>query len=213
MADTLVQEPETTEAGSLAHPLMTYEEFLEWADEDTYAEWVNGEVVELSPASNVHQNIADFLTALLRHFVEHFDLGVVRSAPFQMKSGPNLPGREPDILFVATENLHRLKPTYLDGPADLVVEIISRDSRGRDRGEKFYEYEEGGVREYWLFDPERKDAHFYQRGSDGFFRLATLSDDGLYHSSVLEGLWLNANWLWQEPLPTLMSVLKEWGLA
>jgi hypothetical protein len=30
---------------------------------------------------------------------------------------------------------------------------------------------------------------------------------------VIEGLWLKVDWLWQDPLPTLMSVLKEWGLV
>jgi hypothetical protein len=29
----------------------------------------------------------------------------------------------------------------------------------------------------------------------------------------LEGLWLKVEWLWQEPLPPLMSVLKKWGLV
>jgi Uma2 family endonuclease len=37
-----------------------------------------------------------------------------------------------------------LKETYLDGPADLVVEIVSPDSVGRDRGDKFYKYAQGG---------------------------------------------------------------------
>ncbi len=49
---------------------MTYEEFLEWCDEDTLAEWVDGEVVMTSPASNKHQDIADFLVSVLRPFVE-----------------------------------------------------------------------------------------------------------------------------------------------
>lgn len=47
-----------------------------------------------------------------------------------------------------------MKETYLDGPADLVVGIVSPDSVGRDRGEKFYEYAQGGVPEYWLIDPQ-----------------------------------------------------------
>ena len=81
-----------------------------------------------------------------------------------MKIGPDLPGREPDILFIAREHLDRFRDTYLDGPADLVVEIISRDSRARDRGDKFYEYEQGGVREYWLLDYLRRQAEFYQLG-------------------------------------------------
>jgi len=66
-------------------PKLTYEEFLAWADEDTLAEWVDGEVVMTSPASRRHQEIADFLTSVLRSFVEQHELGVVLSAPFQMK--------------------------------------------------------------------------------------------------------------------------------
>ena len=141
---------------------MTYEEFLAWADEDTLAEWVNGEVVMHSPASNEHQDISGFLGALLRLFVEERKLGIVRSAPFQMK----LPGsgREPDLLFVAARHVDRLRRTYLDGPADLVVEVLSPESAGRDRGEKFYEYARGGVPEYWLIDPDAQWAEFYRLG-------------------------------------------------
>lgn len=192
---------------------MTYEEFLAWADEDTWAEWVNGEVIILSPASKRHQDLATFLAALFRFFVEARQLGLVLTAPFQMKIGPDLSGREPDVIFVAREHLDRLQNTYLGGPADLVVEIISPDSRGRDRGEKFYEYEEGGVREYWLLDYLRRQAEFYQRGSDGIFRLVPAGEDGIYRSMVLEGLWVKVEWLWQEPLPPLMTVLREWGLV
>ncbi len=192
---------------------MTYEEFLAWADEDTWAEWVNGEVIILSPASARHQDLATFLAAVLRFFVEAHQLGRVLTAPFQMKIGPDLPGREPDILFIAREHLDRLQNTYLAGPADLVVEIISPDSRARDRGEKFYEYEQGGVREYWLLDYLRRQAEFYQRGSDGIFRLVPVGEDGIYRSAVLEGLWLKVEWLWQDPLPPLMTVLREWQLV
>lgn len=95
----------------------------------------------------------------------------------------------------------------------MVVEIISPDSRARDRGEKFYEYEQGGVHEYWLLDPLRKQAEFYGLGDDGIYRLIPIGGDGLFHSRVLEGLWLKVDWLWQEPMPTLLSVLKEWKLV
>jgi Uma2 family endonuclease len=212
MAQEVRAEPFATPTRVAPPGKMTYEEFLAWADEDTWAEWVNGEVMILPPASHQHQDLAGFLAALLRHFVEARQLGVVHSAPFQMKTGPDLPGREPDILFIAREHLGRRKSTYLDGPADLVVEIISPDSRARDRGAKFYEYEQGGVREYWLLDPVRRQAEFYRLWSDGIYRLVPLGQDGIYRSAVLDGLWLKVDWLWQEPLPPLMSVLREWRL-
>jgi Uma2 family endonuclease len=125
-----------------------------------------------------------------------------------MKTGPKLPGRAPDILFVAKKNLRRLKKTYLEGPADLVVEIISPGSRGVDRGDKLYEYEKGGVREYWLIDPERRKAEFYIRSRDGSFELAPI-DDGIFRSTVLKGLWLRVEWLWQRPEPPVFDALKE----
>lgn len=188
---------------------LTYEEFLAWCDEDTWAEWVNGEVIVLSPASRRHQELVAFLSRVLGIFIEARDLGVLLSAPFQMKTGPDLPGREPDLLFVAKGRLDLLKGTYLDGPADLVVEITSAESRLRDRGEKFAEYELGGVKEYWLIDFERKEADFYWLDERGRYRLQEPDQEGIYHSRVLPGFWLKVGWLWQEPLPAVLEMLKE----
>jgi len=199
LADIVTREGEKPPAK------MTYEEFLTWADEDTLAEWVDGEVVIYTPASNRHQDICGFLESVLRSFVEARQLGVVRSAPFQMKLEQ---GREPDLLFVANEHLDRLKETHLDGPADLVVEIISEESVGRDRGEKFYEYARGGVPEYWLLDPQQEWAEFYHL-EEGRYHLAFGGREGRYRALTLPDFWLRVEWLWQEPLPHPLQVLGE----
>ena len=47
---------------------MSYEEFLDWLDEDTFAEWEDGKVVLMSPVSRRHQLIANFLTALITEY-------------------------------------------------------------------------------------------------------------------------------------------------
>ena len=185
---------------------MTYEEFLAWADEDTLAEWVDGEVVMYSPASDRHQDVARFLTSVLGIYVETRGLGVIRPAPFQMKLER---GREPDLLFVAREHLDRLLETRLQGPADVVVEIVSQDSIERDRGTKFVEYEAGGVREYWLLDPLREWAEFYQLGETGHYRVVFSGTEGTYHSEAVPGFWLQVEWLWQEPLLHPLRALGE----
>lgn len=192
---------------------MTYEEFLNEADEDTHAEWVDGEAVEMSLESNEHQDLAFFLVTAIGLFVQSRGLGVTRFERFQMKTGPGLPGREPDLMFIANANLPRFKPTYLDGPADLVMEIVSPESRARDRGEKYYEYEQGGVLEYWLLDPLRGQAEFSQRGGDGYYHPVAPDRDGRYESAVLPGLRLDVAWLWQSPLPPVLSVLQAWGIV
>ena len=192
---------------------ISYEDFLEWMGEDQHVEWVDGEVVSMSPISDRHQQIGAYLLTLIQFYVNIRRLGEVRYEPFQMRTGPNLPGRSPDILFVADPNRTRLKKTFLDGPADLVVEIISPESRARDRGDKFFEYEAGGIPEYWLIDPIREQAEFYQRGENGIYRLVPLDIQGKYHSAALPGLWLQVDWLWETPLPSLLSVLKAWELV
>ncbi|MCB9126393.1 MAG: Uma2 family endonuclease [Ardenticatenales bacterium] len=184
---------------------ISYEQFLAWADEDLRPEWVDGEIITMSPASNRHQDLARFLTALLSVFVETRSTGVIRPAPFQMRLEQ---GREPDLLFVATPHLDRLKAAYLDGPADLVIEIITPERASRDRGDKFYEYEAGGVNEYWLIDPLRERVEFYQL-NDGRYQLAFSGAEGRYASLVLPGFWLSIQWLWQETLPPVLDVLRE----
>jgi len=187
---------------------MTYEQFLAWADEDTLAEWVDGEVVMYSPASERHQDIGGFLYEVLRTYVRPRHLGEVVQAPFQMKLEH---GREPDLLFVAQEHLEWLKETYLDGPADVVVETTSPESLGPDWGVRFAEYEAGGVPEYWLLDPLRRWAEFYRLGEDGRYRAVFASAEEEYQSHALPGFWLRVEWLWQEPLPAVEGVLLEVG--
>lgn len=161
---------------------MTYEEFLEWADEDTLAEWVDGVVVMTSPASLRHQEIMDFLRELLATYIKVHKLGKVVSPPFQMKLKRT--GREPDLLFVTNEHLGRLKKTYLDGPADLVVEIVSPESQERDRSDKVREYSEAGIPEYWLIEPDMQQAIFYHLDTDGHYHAAALDAEGIYRSQI-----------------------------
>ncbi len=143
-------------------------------------------------------------------YVEDKDLGEILYSPFAMKLEGQRCGREPDILFVSKERGHLFKKTYLDGAADLAIEIISPESVGRDRGEKFVEYEAAGIREYWLFDPERKQTEFYRLSDDGFYQLIP-TPDGVFRSVVLPGFFLRLEWFWQEKLSAL-EALKELDL-
>lgn len=191
---------------------MSYEEFLQWDGENQHVEWVDGEMIFMSPLSKDCASAGAFLFRLMSDYVEIKQLGVVFHDPFQMKTGPDLPGRAPDIQFIAQKNLPRVKRLYTDGPADLVVEVISPGSRGTDRGDKFYEYEAGGVREYWLIDPDRQQAEFYLLGDDKLFHPAAPDADGRYHAREIPGLWIRVEWLWQSPLPPVLGILREWKL-
>jgi Uma2 family endonuclease len=205
----LETKPEIAEQLKPAKLRMSLQEFLEWADEDVWAEWEDGEVIFLSPSSFGHQKIVGFLATLLHLFLEERDMGEVLTAPFSMWLPVSKRVREPDILVVLKENLDRIKKNFLDGPADLVIEIVSEDSVLRDRGMKFAEYELDGVKEYWLIDPDRERADFFVLGEGGRFERKLPDKRGFYHSAVLKGFRLNVNWLWQSPLPKVSEVLRK----
>ncbi len=189
---------------------VSFEEFLDWYD-GIRAEWVDGEIILMSPNTIWHQLLVAFLYELVNGFVRTHELGTVVFAPFLMRLVSRPSGREPDILYLANEHSDRLRDTFLDGAADLVVEIVSTESDGRDHGEKFVEYEAAGIPEYWLIDPLRQEAAFYQLGADHRYHAAPVVD-GVVQSSVLPGLWLRVAWLWQRPLPSVLPILRELGV-
>jgi len=189
---------------------ISYEQFLEWADDETHAEWVAGQVELMSPRNIEEERLLRFLRWLFQSFLLRHPLGEYFGDPVQMKTAPDLPGRAPDLFFVANEHLEWLRRSYLEGPADLVIEVVTPDSR-RDREVKFKEYARGGVREYWLIEPERKQADFYELGPDGHFRPLSVDAAGVFRSSAVPGLWLKAEWLWQSPLP-FEAAVRELGL-
>ena len=190
---------------------ISYEEFLTRCDDRNAAEWVDGEIIYLTVSVD-HNNLNLWLVRIFGAFLESFPIGNLFADPFQMKTGPNLPGRAPDVCVLLNENLGRLQKNHIKGPADLVVEIISPDSIVRDRGEKFTEYEAGGVREYWIIDPLRKQAEFYLRGEDGYFHPTFPDDAGVYRCKALNGLWVSTAWFWRKPLPPLVEILRAWEL-
>jgi Uma2 family endonuclease len=203
--------PKISSANSKTKPkgTISYEDFLAWCDEDTWAEWVDGEVIMVSPASTQHQRIFRLLVSILNLYVESRNLGEILPAPYQMKLDKTRSGREPDILYVASSSIGRVKDTYLDGPADMVIEIVSKESETRDREEKFVEYETAGISEYWLIDPIRQQAEFYRLGADNHYHLILPDEEGIYHSEVVRGFWLRVSWLWEEPLPPVWDVWQE----
>jgi Uma2 family endonuclease len=163
------------------------------------AEWVDGAVISLKPVRLRHNDLAIFVMCLLHDFLSRAGGGHVLHSSFVMKLSKS--SREPDVQVVLPASLERIKDTYLDGPADLVVEIISPESDTRDRMDKFSEYQAGGVPEYWIIDPIYEEALFYQRDEQGLFRRAPLDENGVYHSKVLPRLALSPSVFWQQNLP------------
>ncbi len=180
---------------------MTWEEFLAWDSEHLHCEWVDGEAFEYMAASIEHQSLFGFLYTLFNTFAVLRGLGQVFAAPALVRMAFRPAGREPDLFFVSTRSIARLTPQFLDGPADLVVEIVSQTSEDRDKVTKLAEYERHGVREYWILDYLAQETFFYQLDAAGKYQRVFADATGRYDCAVIPGFWIDTDWLWREPKP------------
>lgn len=169
-------------------------------------EWVEGVVYSMAPIGLKHEEIRDYLRGLLQAYFSLRPIGRVVGEPFVMRL-PEFPKRrrEPDLMVILKTNPGELKETYMDGSADICIEIVSAASSSVDRGDKFVEYEKGGVTEYWIIDPLRKEARFYKL-DDAKVYAPQPSENGLYTTAQLPDLMLDIATLWQPQMPDFYDV-------
>lgn len=190
---------------------MSYEEFLERFDDSTHGEWIDGEVTIFMPPGDRHQDIVGFLLTVLRLFLRTAKLGVARTSPFAMRLQSGRSYREPDLLVVLNEHLDRIGEMRLEGPADVIVEVVSPESVRRDREDKYKEYEAAGVTEYWIVesDAQHPAIEGYLLDANGHYHPIPAESDGKLRSVVLTGFWFDPAWLGETPLPDERQLADE----
>ncbi len=190
---------------------LTERQFVDWHPPKVRAEWEAGEVILVPPENIGHLDREGLLAAVVRLFVEHHDLGRVFAGSAEIRLPRQRRRRVPDLVFVATPRLHLLRDTFIDGPPDLAVEIVSPDSVERDWVTKRAEYEAAGVREYWIADSAHERFVAYALHGKKY-RAIRPDGEGRVRSRVLKGLYIRPDWLWRSPLPKVAAVLKELGV-
>jgi Uma2 family endonuclease len=188
---------------------MSEAEFVEWCDDETWAEWVDGQVIVMSPVNYEHAKLTSFLIHLFRAFVDENDLGDIITEPFQIRFPKLRRRRSPDLIFISKNRIPELNESHFDGAPDLVIEIVSWESQNRDRRDKFSEYQSAGVREYWIVDPVSKTVEAHVLKGRTFVQFGPKAE--VIRSKVLPGLYIRPSWLWRARFPSVSSLLKEMG--
>ena len=186
---------------------MTERQFVEWCPSGIRAEWADGEVLLSPPANAEHDRLDVWFIALLALLIERDDLGVIHRDVW-VRLAPQRRRRIPDLMFIAKRRRHIIKQTVIEGPPDLVIEIVSPDSQSRDRRTKFLEYEAAGVREYWIVDPLSQMVEVYALRRRRYRRLPE-DEAGFINSTVLPNFRLKPDILWQTPWPKVSAVLRQ----
>lgn len=172
------------------------------------AEYMDGVVFLLSPITEEHDDLTLYLMNLFQIYLSMKPVGTMRREPFVMRAHADKRRfRSPDILIVLNENRDRMQRTAVYGPADICVEVVSPASCQEDYVSKLEEYEEAGVREYWLIDPLVKAALFFRLNDEGRYELQNPDAQSEYQTSLLSGLRIHVPTLWARPLPNIIAVL------
>jgi hypothetical protein len=132
----------------------------------------------------------------------HGRFGVSLGHDFVMRLGDN--GFTPDGILIGRQATERLFSKYLNGPADLIIEILMPGHENQDREVKRRHYEEGGVSEYWIVNPEKRIVEFL-RLSKGKYHSQKLNADGCYRPVSVPGLAFFPERMWEGSQPRDVS--------
>jgi Uma2 family endonuclease len=140
-------------AGPETQRLYTYDELAaEMPESNQPHELWDGELIMAPAPFFDHQKTVLRFYRRLDDWVSSGNLGEVITSPIDMVLSPHR-AVQPDVAFIAKDRLAIIQRVIM-GPADLVAEIVSLQGRSRDRIEKRDLYEQHGVKEYWIIDPE-----------------------------------------------------------
>ncbi len=192
-------------SASTERELLTARDFLDRLEPGRHADLIDGEGFRHSPVSIRHADLLNFLDRLLGSYIDRHGLGRLYREVVAVK----LSGRNvflPDLAFYRASRLEAVKPTHLEGAPDLVVEVLSPRTAERDVGPKFAEYEQHGVEEYWVLDPETLAHRFYRRDGDELVEYA--HGEKRIASEVVTGFFVLRSWLNPQALPKLDTAIE-----
>jgi Uma2 family endonuclease len=176
----------------------TYDDLLAMPEDGHRYELIYGEIVMSPSPKTKHQRAVVQLAEAFNRYVREHRLGEVFVAPFDVKLSPHSVV-QPDLLYVKRERSRIVTEDFVDGPPDLIIEVLSASNRMQDLVKKAALYAEHGVPEYWIVDPESEQIGV-NVWEDGQYVPVTF-EDAIARSVTLPGL---------EVSPSEIFALPEW---
>ncbi len=176
---------------------MSREEFYRQAEilENCLVDWEDGQAVRMTPAHGRHGLFISHLLVPLRSHLRKNRLGSAWSEVFM-----DFPDRTfgVDIAVLMQEHLKQYRAGRVQGPADVVLEVLSPDSVSRDRGHKFNMYWKYQVPWYWIGDARAGTLEEYRHTPDGYLRTTIGTLDQPFEPQAVPGFTIDLNELMDE---------------
>jgi Uma2 family endonuclease len=198
----------TRPSGDVVAENFSEEDYLEYYAQHGY-EWVKGYLIKMSPVTMLHDFLLRYLRNLLEAYLALNPIGIVLGDRFLQRIERIGSKREPDLQVILHTNPGKLTETAMMGAADICIEVVSSGSESTDFGDKYVEYEQGGVQEYWIIDTIRHETRFYRLQPNQRYQSVMPDADGYYRTPLLPRFALHIPTLWQDPLPDIFAVVKS----
>ncbi len=156
----------------------TYSDYLLWQLSER-VELIKGFILKMSPApSRKHQTISQNLNYKIYSYFENKNCSVY-VAPFDVRlsvasAQKNSTVVQPDLCIICDQN--KLDDKGCDGAPDLIIEILSPHNSKHDVDTKFNLYQESGVKEYWIVEPEERIVLVYTLKDNKYIGLKPFSE-------------------------------------
>ena len=165
----------------LVNGIYSYADYLVWKIKER-VELLKGKILEMSVPSPIHQEISGNLQGALFVFLKNSKCKLY-TAPFDVRFPQKGESQvytvvQPDLCVVC--DLEKIDSKGCVGAPDLVVEILSPGNSKKEMKSKFALYQEEGVREYWVVDPERQLVFVYVADNKKFKPTIPIADDYVY---------------------------------
>jgi len=175
--------------------VMTYTDYAALPDDGRRYELHDGEI-EVTPApSTKHQTVVKNLLFLLEGYLREHRIGTLLQAPVDLILSETTV-LQPDLLVVLRGRESLITDRGIEGPPDLVVEVLSPGTASRDRKSKFQLYARHGVSHYWIVDPNARRLEAYGIMSTGYALSGVLEGEGELSSDLFPGLVLRGSAIW-----------------
>jgi Uma2 family endonuclease len=171
---------------------LTYEDYLLFPEDGKRHEIIGGEHYVTPAPIRKHQAIVMNLSGLIWSYLQQHPVGRVYGAPFDVIFSKH-DVVEPDLLYISNERAREIETSpWVKGAPDLVAEVGSPSTRRRDETIKRWLYEQFGVQEYWIVDPDIDSVKVFRRANDRYERAAELllENDDVLTTPLLPGLEL-----------------------
>ena len=181
---------------------MTLAEYRALGECEGVWELVDGVLHEMEPPTYDHQNLVDFLVAMLNLY-----LGGLASPLGWAVSGIGVALSErraptPDIVYLRAARMHLIRGSFVEGIPDLVAEVLSQD-RAKDLTRNRQWYAEAGIPEYWILDPAQDTLTILELTGDRYTQRAVLTADDTLTTPAIPGFALPLARLFRNPGRTM----------